>query len=235
MLFDQEVSYFDDVGPAIVAVQITSSSNSIQNGISERVGLFFQFNSMWVTAIIVALVRSWELTLVTLCIIPGVLLIYALTIPTMIKLETSNKKVLEEAAALAQETFATIRTVVAFGAQKNLGARYQGFLWASQKIGRLCMMTAEEFDKLTKRIGIKKGPIIGTLIGGGLFGVYAGFALCFWYGIRIYLKGRIHTSGTIVTVLFSILYVSFTDSLVLFTNNMKQIFVLLHWTDYAPD
>lgn len=66
---------------------------------------------------------------------------------------------------------------------------------------------------LIKMIGLKKGPILGALLGGGLFGVYAGFALCFWYGIRIYLKGRIHTPGTIVTVLFSILYVIFTGVL----------------------
>ena len=93
------------------------------------------------------------------------------------------------AGAIAEETLASIRTVVAFGGQKSEFERYTTNL---QK---------------TYRNNIKKGLLAGLGFGLVWLFIYASYALSFWYGVTLILddrnlapKEQTYTAATMVTV-----------------------------------
>ena len=57
----------------------------LQVGISEKLGIFIQFASLMVAAIIVAFTYSWSLTLVTCSVIPFIGVVYGIAIPVIVK------------------------------------------------------------------------------------------------------------------------------------------------------
>jgi ATP-binding cassette subfamily B (MDR/TAP) protein 1 len=68
-LFSQTVHVLDSMPAGAAASTITSTSNTLQLGISEKLGTFLEFTSSIITAIIVAFTFSWSLTLVTASVI----------------------------------------------------------------------------------------------------------------------------------------------------------------------
>lgn len=77
-----------------------------------------------------------------------------------------------EATAIAEEVFTSIRTVVAFSGQWKEIKRYN--------------------DKLVvaKRLNIKLSWISGFGIGLFWVIVFSSYALAFWYGVKLILKGE---------------------------------------------
>ncbi|KAH8153391.1 uncharacterized protein LAJ45_02203 [Morchella importuna] len=173
--------------PGAVAVSITTLSNTVQQGISEKLGMFVQYTAMLFTGFAIAFAKDWRLTLVTTCILPATILIYGVSIPIEIKLEKRVLAAQAKAAELAEEVLGSVRTVKSFNGEKRLIERYQVLL----EKGR-----AE---------GIKKAPNSGVQYAGAFFVIYCGYALCFWYGIRLFRQGHIKDAGTIITVFFAVL------------------------------
>lgn len=65
-LFDQSMHVLDSMPPGQAVGTITSSSNTVQGGISEKLALFIEYTTMIITSFVVSLVWNWELSLVTL-------------------------------------------------------------------------------------------------------------------------------------------------------------------------
>ncbi|KAI9653427.1 MAG: hypothetical protein M1829_001304 [Trizodia sp. TS-e1964] len=217
LLLRQPISYFDtlpktlktvkgDMGPGrsppdsvgssnnsagAVAVKITNNANIVQQGISEKLSLVIQSTSMLFSAFIVAFTKQWELALITACIIPASVIAYGIVVPIDIQKEAQIVSTFNQAAGLSEEVFGSIRTVVSFNASERLMARYNEFLSKARKLG------------------IKKGPIMGLEFSIGIFFIYCGYSLCFWYGIRMISHGRLGEGpgaiGILITVFFSIL------------------------------
>lgn len=143
--------------------------------------MFIQFVAMLIAGFAVAFAKEWRLTLATACILPATVLVYGISVPIELKLE---KKVLDaqgKAAELAEEVLGSIRTVKSFNAEKKLVARYSALLEKGRKEG------------------IKKAPNSGVQYSTIFTVIYCGYALCFWYGVRLYQTGLIRDAGTIVT------------------------------------
>lgn len=174
-----------------VAVKITNNANILQIGISEKLGLFLQSLAMLFSAFIVAFIFQWELTLVTLTILPAMSIIYGIIIPIEIRREGQILSLLNQAAGLAEEAFSSIRTVVSFNAEDRLAARYN-----------------EHLSK-AHLISVRKAPMVGLIFATGLAFLCFGYSLCFWYGIRMVTQGKLGSAiegvGTVVTVFFSVL------------------------------
>lgn len=84
-LFGQSIHVLDSMPPGYAVSTITSTSNVLQLGISEKLGVFVEFMSLIVAAIIVAFTWSWELTLVTSAGIFFILLSVSTILPFILK------------------------------------------------------------------------------------------------------------------------------------------------------
>ncbi|KAF8426010.1 ABC multidrug transporter [Tirmania nivea] len=182
------ISISDSGSGGSVIMAITSSSNTIQLGISEKLGLFIQYTSMLIAAFVIGFTNNWELTLITALILPVTTIIYGTTIPMEIGIEKKIVAAYTKAAVVAEECLSTIRTVNAFNAKPKLTRRYM-----------VCLDDA-------KKIGMTKAPLMGIQFSAAFFVIYAGFGLCFWYGILMLKRGKLDGGvGEIFTVFFSVL------------------------------
>jgi len=167
---------------------ITSSSNTIQLGISEKLGLFIQNTAMLFSAFVVGFIYNWELTLVTALILPITGAIYGTTVPIDIGIEKKIVAAYTKAAVVAEECLSTIRTINAFNAKPKLTKKYM-----------VCLDDA-------KKIGMTKAPLMGIQFSAAFFVIYAGFGLCFWYGILMLKRRKLDGGvGEIFIVFFAVL------------------------------
>jgi ATP-binding cassette subfamily B (MDR/TAP) protein 1 len=178
-LFAQPVAMIDKVSPGKVSSRITTSANTIQLGISQQSSLLIQAITFVIGAYVVAFIKSALLTLVASACIPFIFLVYGLTLPFYIKIHRKTNDLLEEASSMSFEIFASIRIVVAFGAEEQLHGRYASTLDRAAQNERKC------------------GPIMGCMMSPMFFSIYATFALTFWFGIQQFVHRHISSVGSI--------------------------------------
>jgi len=118
-----------------VAVSITTHSNTVQMGISEKASTFIQGVAMLLSGFVISFVAHWKLTLVTATILPASILIYGISIPIDIRLEKAVIAAHEKAAELAEEVLTSVRTAKSFSAEKRLAVKYKDLLEEGKKAG----------------------------------------------------------------------------------------------------
>jgi ABC-type bacteriocin/lantibiotic exporter with double-glycine peptidase domain len=160
---------------------ITTSSNTIQLGISEKLSTLIQSTALTISAYAIAFRYSWVLTLVATSPIVFISLVYSVILPITVKLQRKIEQSDEMASSIAGEIFGSVRTIVACGAEKRLGERYARWMEES------------------RRRGLGLSPIMGASYSPAFFAMYCDFALTFWYGLRLYHQGTIKDVGTVVT------------------------------------
>ena len=92
-LFGQSIHVLDSMPPGYATGTITSTANVLQLGISEKLGVFVEFNATIIAAIIVAFKVNWRLTLVTMTVIVFLLLVLGTIVPFIIKVNAEITKV----------------------------------------------------------------------------------------------------------------------------------------------
>lgn len=163
-----------------MANTITSSANTIQLSISDKLHSLFFALSLTIAAYVIAFKYSWALTLVTSSSILFVLIVYSITTPNIIRLAQKIEKADERAASIAGEIFSSIRTVFSLGAEKKLTEKYNSSVAESRQNGL----------NTSVHLGIQLAPIF--------FAMYSSFALAFWYGIKLFMDGNIDDIGTVI-------------------------------------
>jgi ATP-binding cassette subfamily B (MDR/TAP) protein 1 len=126
--------------------------------------------------------------LVSLVAIPIVLVAYTIAVPFLNKYWYLAEAEKDKASSLCYEIFQSIRIVVAFGAEKRLATEHSKIMERARKIDR------------------KQAPVMGAMFAPMFLAIYGIFALTFWFGVHQYYKGKIHNVGTIIVVLFSVLW-----------------------------
>src|SRR5689334_18851879 len=91
-LFAQSIHVLDSMPSGAAAATITSTANTLQLGISEKLGIFVEFTAMIVGSIVIAFVYSWSLTLVTASGILFILLTLGVILPLIVKGHTKMTK-----------------------------------------------------------------------------------------------------------------------------------------------
>ena len=180
-LLRQDIGYFDSKETGSPSVKVTSSGNLVTNGISERLSVFIQSCSLFVSAFCVAFAVQWKLTFITICVVPSIIIVTAFCMGIEAKNEKRLMKIYSRASLLAEEVFSTISTVHSFWLQPVMAERYEDFL-------------AE-----MERIGVKKSPNYGVLFSVDYFCIFSGYGLAFWQGIKRFSSGEIKEPGDIVT------------------------------------
>ncbi|KAK8850386.1 hypothetical protein IAR55_004304 [Kwoniella newhampshirensis] len=187
----QEIAYFDDLGAGEVATRIQTDCHLVQEGVSEKMALVFQYLGTFVTGFVLAFVRSPRLAGALFTILPVIVIIGGGTMQAMAKFGTGALNHVATAGTLAEEVIGSIRTVQAFGKQKVLGDKFNEFIELSRKAG-------------------KRGAIVEA---GGFclifFTIYSAYALAFFYGGILVTQGRAD-SGIVINVFMSILIGSFS-------------------------
>lgn len=92
-LFAQSIHVLDSMPPGYAVSTITSTSNTLQLGISEKLGIFVEYSTLIIAAIIVSFTWSWELTLVTSSGILFILLTVSALLPLILKGHSRMTKV----------------------------------------------------------------------------------------------------------------------------------------------
>jgi ATP-binding cassette, subfamily B (MDR/TAP), member 1 len=180
-LFSQSVSKIDLFPPGQAAAMITTTANTVQAGISERMSSFLQSVSLIVSAMVISFIYSWNLTLVTGSGMLFIIIIYSATTPFLVRIMNRVQDSELVAATVSTEIFSSIRMVAACGAEDKMIKRY--LRWVKESRER----------------GLKMSPIISFQQGPIFFAIYATFALAFWYSLNEYMKGNI-TSPTALIV-----------------------------------
>lgn len=179
-LFHQPVKKLDLVSSGTVANTITSSSNTIQLSISDRLHVLFQALALMISAYAIAFKYSWALTLATSSGILFVIIVYSITTPFTLKAQQRVDKADEKHATVAAEVISSIRTVFSLGAESRLAEKHSQWVDESHKQGM----------RLSPMVGVQFAPIF--------FATYACYSLAFWFGLKLYREGHIGNVGTVI-------------------------------------
>ena len=136
-LFAQSIQVIDSMPAGAPATAITATSNTLQSGISERLGTFLQSASTICAALIVSFIWSWNITMVTSSLMLYVLVVLSVVLPLIVKGLTATAKADAKGTAIASEALEGIRLVAACGAQGRItslyGCRVQEAMRRAQK------------------------------------------------------------------------------------------------------
>ncbi|KAG4279812.1 hypothetical protein FPRO06_11146 [Fusarium proliferatum] len=188
-LFSQSVHVLDSMPPGYATTIITTTGNTLQLGISEKLGVFVEYNATMIASIIVAFIYSWQLSLVTFTAVVFITFSVSLVLPYITKGQTNQTKSEAMAMSVASEAMSGIRMIVAYGAESRIGSKYGRFVDEAKKHAQFA------------------GPFIALQYGLVFFSSYAAFGLAFWYGTRLLLDDKINQLGAIIVVLFSVMMI----------------------------
>ncbi|KXN67098.1 hypothetical protein CONCODRAFT_43240, partial [Conidiobolus coronatus NRRL 28638] len=160
----QEMAWSDAYGAGQVATCITSNTDLVQEGISEKVALIIHDLATFISGFVIAFIKNWKLTLVTMCIVPIIAIFIFLLNKYFTRYSTSSLDEYANANTLAEESISSIRTLIAFNQKNKILKRYQ------------------EIIKKAEASGLKKSISLGITLSCIFCIVYLGYALAFWFG-----------------------------------------------------
>ncbi|KAL9114571.1 MAG: hypothetical protein Q9187_007443 [Circinaria calcarea] len=177
---------FRDISQGEVANNLSSSISSLEDALSEKLGVVVQAASTVVTSLIIAFTRSWRLTLVMSTTILVLLCSNFGTAAADSRLERVIQEIDGRAASLAEECITGIRVISSCVANSKMVGRYTQYL------------------QRAKTQGLRKSPILAAQYSISYFMVLSAYALAFWYGTKLFKQGQIESGGTIVIVVLCI-------------------------------
>ncbi|ERT02792.1 hypothetical protein HMPREF1624_01094 [Sporothrix schenckii ATCC 58251] len=186
-LFGQTIHVLDSMPSGAAANTITTTANTLQLGISENLGTFIEFAACILASIIVAFTYSWLLTLVISSVLVYILVVVSIVLPYVVKSEASLTRAETVANSIASESFGNIRMLMACGAEDKMARKYG------------------EWVQVARKHGQHMAPFLASMFGNVFFSLYGGFALAFWFGMRLFREGRIHDVGTVIVVVMSVI------------------------------
>ncbi|KAK1577001.1 hypothetical protein Q3G72_018262 [Acer saccharum] len=149
-MLNQDISLFDtEASTGEVIAAITSDIIVVQDALSEKVGNFMHYISRFIAGFIIGFARVWQISLVTLSIVPLIALaggIYAYVATGLI---ARVRKSYVKAGEIAQEVIGNVRTVQAFSGEERAVRSYKEALANTYKYGR--------------KAGLAKGLGLGSL------------------------------------------------------------------------
>lgn len=190
-LLGLDQAFFDVTDPDVTNL-LTEQIELIQIGTSEKVGIFIQSISYFVSAFIVGFILNAELTgILFAAVIPLMIMIVVFGSAKIGKYSKAAARYTEEAAKIAEGAISSVRVVQAFGMADRL----------SEEHYRLLCLSA--------RFALRKSLAGATMLGSVYFVAYSANALAFWEGSRLAIASGSNNAGTIYAVVFLILDAAF--------------------------
>ncbi|NXB19755.1 MDR1 protein, partial [Rhagologus leucostigma] len=188
----QEMAWFDTTQIGTLNTRLTDDINTIREGIGDKISIFLQFFSTFVSGIIIGFIYGWKLTLVVMSVSPLLAASAAVWSTLLASLTAKELSAYAKAGAVAEEILTAIRTVVAFNGQQKALEKYDANL------------------EMAKRVGMKKSITTNTCLGLSQFFIFGSYALAFWYGTKLTAEDPHYDIGRVLIVFFSVLVGAFS-------------------------
>ncbi|KAF2861862.1 putative multidrug resistance protein 1, 2 [Piedraia hortae CBS 480.64] len=182
-LLRQNMGYFDKLGAGEITTRITSDTNLIQNGISEKVTLAITAAATFIAAYVIGYIKYWKLTLILTSTIVAIFLTMGAIGSFIVKYNKKSLAAYAQGGTVAEEVISSIRNAVAFGTQDKLAREYDKHLTEAEKPGSIAKM------------------IQGSMFGPLMCYSYLTNALAFWLGARYMSNGEASLSDVLAIVL----------------------------------
>ncbi|XWS14444.1 hypothetical protein CRYUN_Cryun35bG0009900 [Craigia yunnanensis] len=185
----KDISFFDtEARDSNIIFHISSDAILIQDAIGEKTGHAFRYLSQFVVGFAIGFSSVWQLTLLTLAVVPLIAIAGGAYTIIMSTLSEKGEAAYAEAGKVAEEVISQIRTVYAFVGEERAVKAYSSSLNNALKMG--------------KRSGFAKGVGVGFTYGL----LFCAWALLLWYAGILVRHGK--TNGgkaftTIINVIFS--------------------------------
>ncbi|NXA63294.1 MDR1 protein, partial [Mohoua ochrocephala] len=188
----QEMAWFDTTQIGTLNTRLTDDINTIREGIGDKISIFLQFFSTFVSGLIIGFIYGWKLTLVVMSVSPLLAASAAIWSTLLASLTAKELSAYAKAGAVAEEILTSIRTVVAFNGQQKALEKYDVNL------------------ETAKRVGMKKSITTNTCLGLSQFFIFGSYALAFWYGTKLTAEDPHYDIGRVLIVFFSVLVGAFS-------------------------
>ncbi|NWV67954.1 MDR1 protein, partial [Malurus elegans] len=148
-LLQQEIGWYDDQKNAVgvLLTRLATDASQVKGATGSRLALMTMTVFTLVTAIIIAFVYGWQLTLLILACIPFIVGANAVSASSMSGHAAEDQKALEEAGRISTESVENIRTVASLTREEAFYERYVASL------------------NCTYRKSLKKAPFYGFTYG----------------------------------------------------------------------
>ncbi|KAF5617616.1 ATP-binding protein cassette subfamily B (MDR TAP) member 1 [Fusarium tjaetaba] len=186
----QNIGFFDQIGAGEVVTRITSDTNLIQDGISEKVSLTLAAVATFVSAFIIGFIKYWKLTLILFSTVVALLINMGGGSTFILKYNRQSLEAYAHGGSLADEVISSIRNAVAFGTQERLARQYDAHL-----------KNAEYF-------GFRVKGAVACMIAGMMMVLYLNYGLAFWQGSKMLVDGETSVSN-ILTILMAVMIGAF--------------------------
>lgn len=186
----QNIGFFDKIGAGEVTTRITSDTNLIQDGISEKVSLTLAAVATFVSAFVIGFVKYWKLTLILFSTVIAIVVNMGGGSAFIMKYNKQNLEAYAHGGTLADEAISSIRNAVAFGTQERLARQYDAHL-----------KNAESF-------GFRVKSALACMIAGMMLVLYLSYGLAFWQGSEFLINGETELAS-ILTVLMAVMIGAF--------------------------
>ncbi|KAL8199868.1 hypothetical protein R6Q57_013436 [Mikania cordata] len=187
-LLKQEIAAFDtELTNGKIITGISSHMSIIQDAIGEKLGHFLSCLATFFTGVIIAFISCWEVSLLTLFVVPMILLIGATYTKKMNSISATKAAYLAETTAMVEQTIAQIRTVFAFVGENRAIKSFSE-----------CMQ---------RQLIVIKGEALIKGAGTGIFQTvtFCSWALIVWIGAIVVVAKRAK-GGDVIAAVMSILF-----------------------------
>ncbi|XP_073219421.1 ABC transporter B family member 2-like isoform X2 [Cicer arietinum] len=185
-MLNQDISLFDtEVSTGEVISSITSDILIVQEALSEKVGNFMHYISRFLAGFIIGFIRVWQISLVTLAIVPLIAIAGGLYAYVTIGLVAKVRKSYVRAGQIAKEVIGNVRTVQAFGGEERAVISYKVALRNTYKNGR--------------KAGLAKGLGLGSMH----CVLFLSWALLVWF-TSIIVHKKIANGGLAFTTMLNV-------------------------------
>ncbi|XP_027187283.1 ABC transporter B family member 11-like isoform X3 [Cicer arietinum] len=184
-IIHMEVGWFDKAehSSGALGARLSTDAASIRTLVGDALGLLVQDIATVVTALVIAFVANWQLSLIVLILLPLLLVNGHLQIKSMQGFSTDAKKLYEEASQIANDAVGNIRTVSAFCAEEKVMELYQ----------KKCAVPVQT--------GKRHGLVSGAGFGLSIFFLFCVYACSFYAGAQLIENGQ-----TTITEFFQVFF-----------------------------
>ncbi|XP_057424427.1 ABC transporter B family member 13-like [Lotus japonicus] len=185
----KDINFFDnEARDANILFHISSDAILVQDAIGDKTGHAMRYLSQFIVGFAVGFMSVWQLTLLTLAVVPLIAIAGGTYTIIMSTLSEKGEAAYAEAGKVAEEVISQVRTVYSFVGEEKAVSSYSKSLDKALKLG--------------KKSGFAKGVGVGFTYGL----LFCAWALLLWYASILVMHHR--TNGgkaftTIINVIFS--------------------------------
>jgi ATP-binding cassette, subfamily B (MDR/TAP), member 1 len=131
----QNIALFDKLGAGELVTRITSDTNLVQDGMSEKVPLAVTAVATFVTAFVIAFLKYWKLALILTSTVFATALVMMTGLRILVKYKKKTLDAYSLGGTLAEEVLSSMRNSIAFGTQQKLAKHYDTYLTEAKEWG----------------------------------------------------------------------------------------------------